>query len=65
MPEAVKHVENSGGVVLLEYEDLIANKDLTASIAEAYGFEGLGILAVRGVPEFVERRQNLLPVSWR
>lgn len=50
-------------VVVLEYADLVAGKDLGAEIAKAFGYDGLGLLAVRGVPGFAERRQRLLPLS--
>lgn len=36
--------------------------DLSDAIEEAYGFNGLGILAVRDVPDFVKRRTELLPL---
>jgi hypothetical protein len=36
--------------------------DLSAAIEEAYGFNGLGILAVRGVPNFMQLRGELLPL---
>lgn len=52
-------------IVELKYEELVANVDLTASIAEAYGFEGIGLLTVSGVPGLVEARANLLPLARR
>jgi len=49
---------------LLEYKDLInENVDLNDSIKEAYGYDGLGILVVRGVPNLDEKRRILLPLS--
>eukprot|EP00299_Pterocystis_sp_00344_P009784 c4228_g1_i1.p1 GENE.c4228_g1_i1~~c4228_g1_i1.p1 ORF type:complete len:359 (-),score=86.90 c4228_g1_i1:18-1094(-) len=53
----------SQAVVVLDYQDLVAEKDLSAEIARAYGFDGLGILAVRGVPGFDEKRRRLLPLA--
>lgn len=32
---------------------------------QAYGYDGLGILAIRGIPRFTELREGLLPLSWR
>lgn len=50
-------------VVQLDYEDLRNGKDLTAEIARAYGFDGVGVLTVKNVPGFVEARDRLLPLS--
>eukprot|EP00931_Biecheleriopsis_adriatica_P050262 TRINITY_DN29091_c0_g1_i1.p1 TRINITY_DN29091_c0_g1~~TRINITY_DN29091_c0_g1_i1.p1 ORF type:complete len:385 (-),score=74.12 TRINITY_DN29091_c0_g1_i1:58-1191(-) len=48
-------------LVVLEYSDLTAGKDLKAEVAQAYGPGGLGICAVRGVPGLQEARKRLLP----
>ena len=56
-------------VVILKYDDLVSfdplkpNQTLVDRIQEAFGPDGLGILAVEGVPEFEALRQNLLPLS--
>jgi len=50
-------------VVVVEYPDLVSGADVTASIQEAYGFDGLGLLVVQGVPNFEKLRQDLLPLS--
>jgi isopenicillin N synthase-like dioxygenase len=50
-------------VVTLAYDDLVAGVDLTAEIGRAFGYDGLGLLTVRGVPGFEARRQALLPLS--
>lgn len=52
-----------GDVVELDYNDLISGKDLTAEIAKAYGFDGVGVLTVKNVPGFVQARDALLPLS--
>jgi hypothetical protein len=52
-----------GNVVTLDYNDLVAGKDLSAQIAEAYGFDGIGVLTVKNVPRFVEARERLLPLA--
>lgn len=55
-----------GTVVTIDYNDLFDNsKDLATQIEEAYGTEAtcLGILLVKNVPGFVERRQALLPLA--
>jgi len=57
----VKYVSEQSPVVLLQYEDLTSGKDLSASIAAAYGPDGLGILVVHGVPQMTEARAALLP----
>jgi len=52
-------------VVLLDYADLLeGKKDFGDAIERAYGDGGLGILAVRGIPGFLEARQKLLPLAW-
>lgn len=50
-------------VVVLDYNDLLAGKDLTHEIARAYGFDGIGVLTVCNVPDFVAARERLLPLS--
>jgi hypothetical protein len=52
-----------GNVVTLDYNDLVAGKDLSAQIAEAYGFDGIGVLTVKNVPQFIEARERLLPLA--
>lgn len=65
MASEVKHVAGSR-VVVVEYTDLVREgADLSASIGEAYGYDGLGLLAVRGVPGVAERRARLLPLAHR
>lgn len=55
-----------GSVVTIDYNDLCDDtKDLSREISEAYGSEPgcLGILLVKNVPGFVEKRQALLPLA--
>jgi hypothetical protein len=42
---------------------LSGNKSLHSRIAEAYGPDGLGILAVSGVPSLTDLRQACLPLA--
>lgn len=59
----VNYVPNTQ-IVLLEYEDLLKEDiDLGESIKVAYGFDGLGLLAVHGVPTLSERRAKVLPLA--
>jgi len=51
------------GVVILDYSDLVGHKDLTTSIEEAYGYDGIGLLVVKGVPTFEQKRKALLPLA--
>eukprot|EP00128_Syssomonas_multiformis_P017561 Colp12_sorted_trinity150504_noHs@30867 len=55
----------TNGVVILDYEDLKNGKDLSQSIEAAYGYNGLGLLVVRNVPGYQERRQRLLPLAYK
>lgn len=55
-------------IVILEYNDIIANEttpELMKKIEEAYGYDGLGILAIRGIPEFEEKRVKCLPQAYK
>jgi hypothetical protein len=62
---AVEYAEASP-VVVIDYADLVADsQQLGASIAAAYGFDGLGILAVKNVPRLTELRKDLLPLAFR
>eukprot|EP00741_Cyanophora_paradoxa_P016015 tig00000042_g15461.t1 len=51
------------GVQIVEYADLLAGRDITEQIRLAYGEGGLGILLVRGIPGFSEKRSRLLPLA--
>ena len=53
----------SDGVVRLDYDALEAGADLGPAIEQAYGPDGVGLLVVRGVPNFVEYRRALLPLA--
>ena len=55
----------NASVVELRYEDLVSGVDVSALISEAYGFEGIGLLTVSGVPGLLEARANLLPLARR
>jgi len=50
------------GLVSFDYGELGA-RDLSADIARAFGPDGLGVCAVRGVPGFNEARRALLPLA--
>ncbi|KAE9025747.1 hypothetical protein PR003_g11604 [Phytophthora rubi] len=51
-------------VPVVAYEDLVAKKDLSAVVEEAFGYEGMGILVVSGVPEISDKRGDLLPLAF-
>lgn len=50
-------------VVELDYNDLVAGADLTSQIKQAFGVDGVGLLTVKNVPQYVEARSRLLPLS--
>ena len=50
-------------LIVLDYNDLLEGKDLSEQIKNAFGTEGLGILAVSNVPNVAEQRQALLPLA--
>lgn len=55
----------SAEAVCLDYHDLVSGKDLSAEIERAYGYDGLGILTVKNIPELVQKKMQLLPLAWR
>lgn len=50
-------------LVTLKYEDLVAGKDLTKEISEAFGVNGLGALTISGIPGYAEKRKKLLAMG--
>jgi hypothetical protein len=46
--------------VVLDYEHLLADRDLTTLIAQAFGSTGLGVLIVKNVPNLLPLRKRLL-----
>lgn len=50
-------------LVVLEYDDLMSDKDLSKEILEAYGEGSVGALAVRGIPNWTTLRSNALPLA--
>lgn len=63
MSQAVE--KTADGVVVLKYADLVAKKNLAQSIEEGFGYHGIGLLIVSGVPEFPKFREALLPLATR
>ncbi|CEG42536.1 hypothetical protein L915_17717 [Plasmopara halstedii] len=61
----MKDVAVTCNVPVVSYEDLVAKTDLSATIEEAFGFNGLGILAISGVPELNVKRSCLLPLAFK
>lgn len=49
--------------VCLDYADLVSNKDLSKEIEEAYSNSGLGVLTVKNIPNYPEKRKTLLPLA--
>ena len=52
-------------VVVLDYSELVSARQLFAKVEEAYSPEGLGILFVKNIPQWEERRARLLPLARR
>ncbi|KAJ1628902.1 hypothetical protein T492DRAFT_1014742 [Pavlovales sp. CCMP2436] len=50
-------------VVTLSYEALLRGDDLTREIEEAFGFDGIGLLTVSGIPGLSALREDLLPLA--
>ena len=51
-------------VTNIKYADLVAGKDLSGEIERAFGYGGLGIVAVTGVPGMAEKRETLLAMGF-
>lgn len=54
--------DSAASVVCLDYQALLRGDDLRAEIKRAFGAEGLGILTVRGIPDFQRLRADALPL---
>ena len=59
-----KRLPNSP-VVVISYDDLIQERDISASIREAFGYDGLGLITVSDVPGFAKARMDLLPLAFK
>eukprot|EP01111_Echinosteliopsis_oligospora_P015999 TRINITY_DN6510_c0_g1_i1.p1 TRINITY_DN6510_c0_g1~~TRINITY_DN6510_c0_g1_i1.p1 ORF type:complete len:378 (-),score=86.83 TRINITY_DN6510_c0_g1_i1:16-1149(-) len=59
----VENDPHPGQVVVISYEQLVRGDDISASVEAAFGFNGLGLITVSGVPEFTTLRSRLLPLS--
>lgn len=55
----------SRNVPVVSYSDLVNKADLSAAVEEAFGYEGMGILCVSGVPELDPKRNALLPLAFK
>ena len=53
----------NGKVVVLDYNDMMRGKNLGNSIEKAYNIDGLGILAVKNIPNFSQYRKEFLPYA--
>ena len=55
---------SKNSLIVINYEDVCdENFDLSAEIEQAYGPGGLGALAIRGIPGFVEKKATFLPLA--
>jgi hypothetical protein len=61
----VVFVSDKCPVVLISHADLVAKKDLSLQLKAAFGVEGMGIIAVSGVPGYATARSALLPLAYR
>jgi len=68
MSSKVEYLGNSedirSRVVVLDFDEISKeDTDFSQSIEQAYGFDGLGILVVKGIPNLLKLRQDILPLS--
>lgn len=47
------------------YEELVNKADLSSAIEQAFGYDGMGILTVSGVPGLNPKREKLLPLAFQ
>jgi isopenicillin N synthase-like dioxygenase len=53
-------------VIIIDYQDLInSSSDISKDILEAYGQDGLGVIAIRGVPNWEELVRDTIPLAHR
>ena len=64
-PQKRPRTTTTNHLITLDYHDLVACKDLSKQIEQAFGEHGLGILAVANVPDVLEKRLRLLPLAPR
>ncbi len=58
--------EYSDRIVTVDYSQLVAQDgQLHEQIEEAFSEKGLGVILIRGVPEFQNKRAELLPLAQR
>jgi isopenicillin N synthase-like dioxygenase len=50
-------------LVIIDYEDLISDKNLADEIIRAYGADSIGALAIRGIPGWTELCSRTLPMG--
>lgn len=50
-------------LVVIEYDDLVRDVDLSEGLLEAWGPKGLGVIAIRGVPRWEELYEQVLRLS--
>jgi len=58
----------AASVVVIDYAELLADttsEDLRKKIEQGYGYEGLGIVVIRGVPGFGPKREAALPQAYK
>ena len=62
----IRYTAPDSGVVSISYPDLLrSDVDLSASIAAAFGSDGIGLLTVSDIPSYPEKRDALLPLAAR
>lgn len=54
-----------GEVLSIDYQDLCNGKDLSIEIGNAFGSDGLGLLTIFNIPNYVEFRKRLLPLAYK
>jgi len=61
--EFPKNDPHPGKVVVIKYSSLLNGEDLSDSIEAGFGFNGLGLITVSGVPDLLALREKLLPLA--
>ena len=49
--------------VSIDYASLLNNSNLSSEIIQAFGSSGLGILSIKNIPNYTEKRLRLLPLA--
>lgn len=51
-------------LIIIDYEDLNSNKDLSSLILSAYGKDSIGVIGIKNIPNFQQMKMKTLPLMY-